>query len=105
MPHIELVVQFMVPVSLSVWMQRAGRAGRAATLQARAILLVQPSIFQEKHTKSAGNDNEVLFVKMIDEGLRTWLETKMCRRDAADEYFHSGVKRRRTYVAFVIVRD
>ncbi|KAG1724659.1 hypothetical protein EDB19DRAFT_2028756 [Suillus lakei] len=31
---------------------------------------------------------------MIDEGLRTWLETKTCRRDAADEYFHSGVKRR-----------
>ena len=46
MPHIEQVVQFLVPSSLSIWMQRAGRAGRSPSVQARAILLVQPTVFQ-----------------------------------------------------------
>ncbi|KAK7031813.1 P-loop containing nucleoside triphosphate hydrolase protein [Favolaschia claudopus] len=46
-PHVEQVVQFMVPTSLSIWMQRAGRAGRNFLVAARAILLVQPSVFKE----------------------------------------------------------
>ena len=47
-PNVKIVVQFMVPKSLSVWLQRAGRAGRAHGSQATAYLLVQPSVFQEK---------------------------------------------------------
>ncbi|KAN0078270.1 hypothetical protein V8E55_010327 [Tylopilus felleus] len=45
LPHIELVVQFLVPASLSIWMQRAGRAGRSPTLQACGVLLVQSMVF------------------------------------------------------------
>ncbi|KIK90935.1 hypothetical protein PAXRUDRAFT_107126, partial [Paxillus rubicundulus Ve08.2h10] len=41
MPHINIVVQFMVLKSLSIWMQHAGRAGRSPSMQASAILLVQ----------------------------------------------------------------
>ncbi|KAF8326492.1 hypothetical protein F5887DRAFT_824710, partial [Amanita rubescens] len=41
MPHIEQVVQFLIPSSLSIWMQRAGHAGCNPNLQAQAILLVQ----------------------------------------------------------------
>jgi superfamily II DNA helicase RecQ len=42
----------MVPNSLSIWMQRAGRAGRNHLISAQAILLVQPSVFQERKTSS-----------------------------------------------------
>ena len=45
MPHIELVVQFKVPKSLSIWMQQAGRAGQSQIMQARAVLLIQPMVF------------------------------------------------------------
>ncbi|KAI0744930.1 P-loop containing nucleoside triphosphate hydrolase protein [Earliella scabrosa] len=46
-PDIDISVQFLAASSLSVWMQRAGRAGRAGQ-PAMAILLVEPSIFQIK---------------------------------------------------------
>ncbi|KIM51773.1 hypothetical protein SCLCIDRAFT_18307 [Scleroderma citrinum Foug A] len=47
-PDIELVIQFGVPSSLEVWTQWAGRAGRSPTLQARAVLLAERSMFQQK---------------------------------------------------------
>ncbi|KAJ7782372.1 P-loop containing nucleoside triphosphate hydrolase protein [Mycena maculata] len=47
-PDIELIIQFGVPGSLPIWIQRAGRAGRSPELQARAILLVEKSMFQRK---------------------------------------------------------
>ncbi|KAJ6601732.1 P-loop containing nucleoside triphosphate hydrolase protein [Mycena vulgaris] len=47
-PDIELVIQFGFPKSLSVWIQRAGRAGRSPELHARAILLVEKSAFQQR---------------------------------------------------------
>ncbi|KAI0640947.1 P-loop containing nucleoside triphosphate hydrolase protein [Trametes meyenii] len=46
-PDIDVVVQFLVSSTLSVWMQRAGRAGRSGS-QAYCILLVEPSIFEVK---------------------------------------------------------
>lgn len=96
MPHIELVIQFMVPSSLSVWMQRAGRAGRSPALQARGVLLVQPSVFQEKHEKGtkvqAEQDGVTTYVKQVEEGLHTWIEAKTCRRGVADQYFNSTVR-------------
>ncbi|KAH7910136.1 P-loop containing nucleoside triphosphate hydrolase protein [Hygrophoropsis aurantiaca] len=100
MPHIQQVVQFMAPGSLSIWMQRAGRAGRTLTMNARAILLVQPSVFQEKRTKKGKDPDEdddgesIKYVKQIEDGLRQWIETEGCRRDIADEYFDSGVQRK-----------
>ncbi|KAH9928419.1 P-loop containing nucleoside triphosphate hydrolase protein [Amylocystis lapponica] len=41
------VVQFMTPSSLSVWLQRYGRAGRAGQL-AMVVLLVEPSVYEVK---------------------------------------------------------
>lgn len=52
-PDVEQVIQFGVPTSLSVWIQRAGRAGRSANVHARAILLVEKSMF-EKQKKRTG---------------------------------------------------
>ncbi|KAJ7718342.1 P-loop containing nucleoside triphosphate hydrolase protein [Mycena metata] len=51
---IELIIQFGVPSSLSVWTQRAGRAGRSPELQARAILLVECSMFQRRKKRKRG---------------------------------------------------
>ncbi|KAF9242905.1 P-loop containing nucleoside triphosphate hydrolase protein [Melanogaster broomeanus] len=109
MPHIEIVVQFMVLKSLSIWMQRAGRAGRSPSMQASAILLVQPSVFQEKNKKKKDPDKpgQMEYVKMVDEPLfrntlRAWIEAMECRRDVADEYFNSGVKRKCTYTVHSI---
>ncbi|KIK78133.1 hypothetical protein PAXRUDRAFT_127068, partial [Paxillus rubicundulus Ve08.2h10] len=41
MPHIKLVVPFLVPRSLSILMQHAGCAGQSPSVQACAVLLVQ----------------------------------------------------------------
>lgn len=54
-PDIELVIQFGVPPSLSVWTQRAGRAGRSPELHARAILLVEKSMFQRRKKRKRSN--------------------------------------------------
>ncbi|KAJ7666122.1 P-loop containing nucleoside triphosphate hydrolase protein [Mycena polygramma] len=97
-PHVEQVVQFMVPSSLSIWMQRAGRAGRNFLIFARAILLVQPSMFQKvapkKNEPPPKEDDPATFKKKVEEGLRQWIETKECRRDVVDEYFDNGAVRK-----------
>ncbi|KAJ7681421.1 P-loop containing nucleoside triphosphate hydrolase protein, partial [Mycena rosella] len=61
-PDIELVIQFGFPKSLSVWIQRAGRAGRSPELQARAILLVEESAFQrrKKHRRKRNKATPVV---------------------------------------------
>jgi superfamily II DNA helicase RecQ len=81
----------MVPSSFSIWMQRAGRAGRNIIIAARAILLVQPSVFQEMKVKDG---DDLTFRKAVEEGLRTWIEATGCRREVADEYFNSGTARK-----------
>ncbi|KIL55563.1 hypothetical protein M378DRAFT_134069 [Amanita muscaria Koide BX008] len=53
-PDIELVIQFGVPSSLSVFSQRAGRSGRSACVKARAILLAEKSMFKRKKKKRPG---------------------------------------------------
>ncbi|KAJ7785523.1 P-loop containing nucleoside triphosphate hydrolase protein [Mycena olivaceomarginata] len=94
-PHVEQVVQFMVPSSFSIWMQRAGRAGRNILIAARAILLVQPSVFQEvAPKKGAEPTDDVNFKKAVETGLREWIETEECRRDVVDEYFDNGTPRK-----------
>ena len=47
-PDISQAIQFTAPDTLSTWMQLAGRSGRSPNINARAILLIQPSVFQEK---------------------------------------------------------
>ncbi|KAF8350322.1 P-loop containing nucleoside triphosphate hydrolase protein [Amanita rubescens] len=101
MPHIEQVVQFLVPSLLSIWMQWAGRAGRSPDVQARAILLVQPTVFQvvkpRKESKQGegndddNNDADVKYRKDIEEGLRRWIEGLECRREVVSLYFNDGV--------------
>ncbi|KAA1471156.1 P-loop containing nucleoside triphosphate hydrolase protein [Dentipellis sp. KUC8613] len=77
-PRIKIVAQFMVPGSLSIWLQRAGRAARQQDMQGEAYLLVQPSVFREKGKKSRQEGDDVVYVKTIEEGLRTWLEGEQC---------------------------
>ncbi|KAJ6625546.1 P-loop containing nucleoside triphosphate hydrolase protein [Mycena sp. CBHHK59/15] len=97
-PHVEQVVQFMMPASLSIWMQRAGRAGRNILIFAQAILLVQPSVFQEVAAKKGAEPtDDVTFKKTVESGLREWIETEGCRRDVVDEYFDNGTERTRTF--------
>lgn len=91
----------MVPKTLDVWLQRGGRAGRDKSIHAEAILLVQPSVFQEVSRKK-GNTSEPQadavndspqYRKEIHDGLRQWIEAIECRRDVVDEYYDSGVPR------------
>ncbi|KAJ7753252.1 P-loop containing nucleoside triphosphate hydrolase protein [Mycena metata] len=49
-PNIELVVQWKAPQNLSAWVQRAGRAARAAGLQGIAVMLVEKSAFEVNST-------------------------------------------------------
>ncbi|KAL1701333.1 P-loop containing nucleoside triphosphate hydrolase protein [Schizophyllum commune] len=61
-PDIKVVIQFGVPSSLSVWGQRAGRAGRSPYIHADAHLLYEKSVFErkrKKRRKGAGGEEEV----------------------------------------------
>ena len=49
-----MVIQFGVPSSLSIFNQRAGRAGRSPQIKARAVLLVERSMFVRKKKRKAG---------------------------------------------------
>ncbi|KAJ7766438.1 hypothetical protein B0H14DRAFT_2157873, partial [Mycena olivaceomarginata] len=78
-PHVEQVVQFVVLSPFSIWMQRAGRAGRNILIAARVILLVQPSVFQEvAPKKGAEPTDDVNFKKAVETGLREWIEIEEC---------------------------
>jgi superfamily II DNA helicase RecQ len=105
----------MVPLSLSIWTQRLGWAGRSGE-PAIAILLVEPAVFRLQHPrtkKSGGNrledrelepeDDEdeepteadtphvagadLRYQKMVEAGMRLWIEAPDCRRKVANEYF------------------
>lgn len=52
-PDITLVVQYRVPKELSTWIQRAGRAARDPTLSATAVLIAEPSYFDEEKEQAA----------------------------------------------------
>lgn len=86
-------MQFMVPASLSIWLQRAGRAGRKKGSQAHAYLLVQPTVFQEKNKKKREEGDVIEFMKTVEPNLRRWIQTCDCRRDVVDEYFNNPVNR------------
>lgn len=109
-PDIQRVIQFGLPLSLSIWVQRAGRAGRQYDLQATAYLLVEKSAF-EQQKKRAGKDKtqasgvgeiddefyvDILeedkeFKKKVDPSLRWWLQStdQLCRRDLLDKFFRN----------------
>ncbi|KAF6765871.1 P-loop containing nucleoside triphosphate hydrolase protein [Ephemerocybe angulata] len=76
-PNIEQVIQLGVPSSLSVWVQRAGRAGSSPQLQARAILLVEKSTFKQQKanlkSKEVGEDS-LEWVKKVESAIWEWIE-------------------------------
>ncbi|KAK6993268.1 P-loop containing nucleoside triphosphate hydrolase protein [Favolaschia claudopus] len=113
--NIELIIQFGVPSSLSVWIQRAGRAGRSRSLQARAILLAEKSMFQrrKKRRKPGGDaensvpalrpdgdgpelaeplDDSKKWGKNVDPALREYISTKKCRCKITDQYFNNPTR-------------
>ncbi|KAJ6472905.1 P-loop containing nucleoside triphosphate hydrolase protein [Mycena vitilis] len=102
-PDIELVVQWKLPGSVSIFVQRAGRAGRRRGSTGLAVLLVEPSAYgvdrraqkQKAHAKargvqrgSVGGKHDAIFVldtprldpEAADEGLHVLVQTGTCRR-------------------------
>jgi superfamily II DNA helicase RecQ len=105
-PDINQVIQFGIPKSLSIWIQRAGRAGHSPHINACAILLVEKSMFQwrkkrqkpgaeeeddggvsgesdadeESSEDEIGGDSEKMECgKKVEPELRRWIETEDCR--------------------------
>lgn len=70
MPDLTFVVQFLVPGSLSVWFQRAGRVARRLNSHGQVYLLVQPSVHQEKNKNQRDKDDDIEYVKEIEEAMR-----------------------------------
>ncbi|KAI0350269.1 P-loop containing nucleoside triphosphate hydrolase protein [Trametes cingulata] len=105
-PDIERVIQFGAPSSLSVWMQRAGRAGRSKEIAATAILLVEKSVFQKIRRRSKkrrrydieptstvpAEQSVLVYRKKVDPSMRMWLEGPGCRRDITDKYFSNPAR-------------
>ena len=115
-PDVEFVVQFGVLSSLSIWMQRAGRAGWSPHLEVTAILLVERSVLQRvgrarKQQKEVGDllsassgeeeeggeTGQTKYRKTIEDGLRQWIETEGCRHDVVDKYFNNPSPRKCTF--------
>jgi superfamily II DNA helicase RecQ len=132
-PDVERVVQYMVPSSLSIWIQRAGRAGRSGQ-PAVSILLVERSVFQKTKRKATIkvedngekdeiNDGDVSesepdseqgdvvheHKKKLEHGMRNWIEAQSCacRRIVSDKYFQNPVRNARKSCGqlFVIVTN
>ncbi|KAH9062321.1 hypothetical protein EDB87DRAFT_1821314 [Lactarius vividus] len=82
-------VQFMTPDSLSVWLQRAGRAGRQSGISAKAYLLVQPSVFQEVKKKNQEGGEVMDYKKAVEDALREWVETESCPCDVVNKWFNN----------------
>lgn len=94
-----------MPPSLSTWVQRAGRAGRAGQVS-HAHLLVEPSImelvtrvdsdkrepfFHTSHTKLTVT-TLATFRKACDTPLRDYIQLKTCRQLFLDEYYDNPRK-------------
>ena len=82
---------------MSVWTQRAGRAGRDLSIQAEAVLVAEASMFQIKKqsrtSKTAGqmatadvDDGEVVYGKKVNPDVRAWI-VDSCRRVNSNKYF------------------
>lgn len=86
----------MVPSSLSVWVQRAGRAGRSG-LPSCAILLYEPSVVQRVNTRGNEDDDDDELERElsgddfrkrnVEDSLRAYVMGEKCRRALTDEYF------------------
>ncbi|KAI0359013.1 P-loop containing nucleoside triphosphate hydrolase protein [Trametes cingulata] len=103
-PDVQRVIQYGVPSSLSVWTQRAGRAGRSPHISAEAVMLVERAVFQHHRGRQPPKKSNARLAsthgphawpgkegagyrKQIEPALREWIETKGCRRAVSDRYF------------------
>ncbi|KAI9067172.1 P-loop containing nucleoside triphosphate hydrolase protein [Trametes sanguinea] len=103
-PDVMHVIHFGVPSSLSIWTQRAGRAGRSPEIRAEAVMLVERAVFQVQRQRQrrkrscrsssvsvgspeAGTPSGPQFKKDIESVLREWIEAPSCRREVSDRYF------------------
>lgn len=90
----------MVPTSLSVWIQRAGRAGRTGSPSC-AVLLYEPSVTKRLNTQTTQGDNEDdpddecdqewtgedFKKRNVEDSLRSYVLTNKCRWLLTDAYF------------------
>lgn len=87
----------MVPSSLLVWVQRAGRAGRSSSPSC-AVLLYEPSVAKRVSVQEGNEDNddedgdqewagEDFEKRNVEDSLRSYILTNKCRRLLADAYF------------------
>ena len=66
----------------------------------RAILLVQPTVFQVVRPKSSDIQKldedvmEIKYRKDIEEGLQEWIEGLACQREIFATFFNDGVPRK-----------
>jgi len=110
--NVTLVVQFMVPDTLSVWMQRAGRAGRSGVPSA-AVLLYEPSVIQKikgKEVNESDGEGDDLVEQLwegddfrkknVESSLRSYVLTNQCRRVVTDEYFGTPIRNIEGMVSF-----
>lgn len=84
----------MVPSSLSVWIQRAGRSGSPSC----AVLLYEPSVVKRVNTQGEHEDDpeedgeqewtgEDFKKRNVEDSLRLYILTDECRRLLTDIYF------------------
>jgi superfamily II DNA/RNA helicase len=81
-PDIELVIQFGVPASLSIFSQRAGRAGRSPHIKAHAVLLVEKSMFKRKKKKVGANQTKRL---SLDDGSSSESNSELSNSESDSE--------------------
>lgn len=90
-------MQYMIPDSLSTWMQRGGRGGRNPLISAKATLLVEKSVFQRVGKKTSKEGDPIRYKKEIDEDFRLWIGGDECCRDTADKHFDNPIARQCGY--------
>ncbi|KIJ61474.1 hypothetical protein HYDPIDRAFT_31340 [Hydnomerulius pinastri MD-312] len=95
-PDITFAGQLGAPQSPTVWLQRAGRAGRSAEVQARAVLYIEASATKrigvstepgDENESDDDEEEEKTYRKKLEPSLREFVEAKGCRRDVADKLF------------------
>jgi len=95
---VTLMVQYMVPSPLSVWVQRAGRAGRSGSPSC-AVLLYEPSVVQRVNTQKDEDDDDdesevewsgdYFRKRNVEDSLRAYVMLEECHRVLTDEYFNN----------------
>ncbi|KAJ7583741.1 P-loop containing nucleoside triphosphate hydrolase protein, partial [Mycena floridula] len=92
-PDIDLVVQWKLPASLSIWLQRAGCAARASNRQGLAVLLVEPSAYNTDISPLENALNESVSAKKGKGKKGKGTKVKKSQKEAAAQAQARGAKR------------